>query len=337
VLAFRRSANRLKEIGDIFADVFGARAVPTRIRPVLAAQVVQPHVARIGLDFIRDTYGPPGRYFHALASAPYFNLGAQQTVDGLTPDEVLAALERSASTVPAVNFYEDNRALATWHGLEWLAYEGGSDTFGPGSLAAKAAANLDPRMEALCERYLRDWYAAGGGLFMWYTAGAGRWDHPHGTWELTTDLARADTPKLRCLDAVLAAPPPAAAGRNAVPGSFLGTDYVGRSAAQADPVLRHLHPGSHVDYLVHASAAGAYTLALVAEVAAAGNAVDIAVNGRTMASGLALTAVGGWGRPLPQPRARIVLNRGFNVVRLTTRSETSGYWVHRVEVLARRR
>ncbi len=84
VLAFRRIAKRLKEIADIFAGVFGAPAMLTRIRPVLAAQVVQPHVARIGLDFIRDTYGPPAHYFHALASAPYFNLGAQQTVDGLT-------------------------------------------------------------------------------------------------------------------------------------------------------------------------------------------------------------------------------------------------------------
>jgi hypothetical protein len=31
-----------------------------------------------------------------------------------------------------------------------------------------------------------------------------------------------------------------------------------------------------------------------------------------------------------------VLNQGFNVVRLTTSSETSGYWVHRIDVLAKR-
>lgn len=107
--------------------------------------------------------------------------------------------------------------------MKFLAYEGGSDTFGPGSLDAKKAANLDPRMRGLCVNYLSTWYRSGGDMMMWFMAGAGNWDTRYGAWELTTDLTLTDTPKIKCVDSVLASPLPAATGRGQLP--CLGFGY----------------------------------------------------------------------------------------------------------------
>ena len=330
-LAFRRVALRLKQIGDIFRAEYGEAAMLTTIRPVLSGQIVQPYVTEIGLAFVDAVYGPPARYFYAIAGAPYFNLGALQTAEGLTTDQVLQAMEGSIAGLAAVNAFEKNRGLATWYGLRWIAYEGGADTFGAGSLAAKAAAGMDPRMEGLCLRYLQAWNEAGGDLFMWYTAGAGQWTSPYGTFELTTDLAVSDAPKIRCLDKALAAQPAVTRGRNAVPGSFPASSWLGNAQANAATTVRYLHPGRHVDYLVHADRAGAYALTLTAEVGAPGNAVDVAVNGKRAANHVAL-AVTGWGTPLAQPPIPVNLDRGFNTLRLTTRTATTGYALHRLEL-----
>ena len=201
--AFRRIAKRLKEISDLFRAEFGEAAMMQRIRPVFASQVVQPYVTELGLAFIAAVYGPPNQYFYALAGAPYLNLGDRQRHNDLSVDEVLQAMETSIRELSRINHLQQNVDLARRHGLRFMAYEGGIDTFGPGSLPAKKAASLDPRIQRICERYLEQWYAVGGSLFMWFTAGAGNWDTQYGTWELTTDLAITDTPKIRCLDSIL--------------------------------------------------------------------------------------------------------------------------------------
>jgi hypothetical protein len=178
----------------------------TRIRPVFATQVVNTYLTRTALEYVDMAFGPPSHYFYAVAVAPYFNLGARQTEDGLDSEHVLAAMATSIDGLAGVNRLGENISIARRHDLPFLAYEGGSDTFGPGSLAAKARASLDPRMEGLCRRYLQTWFDTGGGLFMWFHAGAGRWDHPYGSWELTTDVVDNDTAKLRCLRSFLAPP-----------------------------------------------------------------------------------------------------------------------------------
>ncbi len=203
VWAIRRIAQRGKQISDLFRAEFGDAAMMTRIRPVFATQVVNLYLTRTALEYVDAVFGPPGRFFFAVAGAPYFNLGAEQTKDGLDTERVLTAMARSIEALPRVNHLDENVALAHRYGLPFLAYEGGADTFGPGSLEAKNRASLDSRMESLCGRYLDTWYGHGGALFMWFHAGAGRWNTPYGTWELTTDLARNDTAKLRCLRAVL--------------------------------------------------------------------------------------------------------------------------------------
>jgi len=334
ILGMRRVAQRGKEISDIFRAVYGDAAMLTTVRPVLASQVVQPYVARVGLDFINAVYGPPARYFHALAGAPYFNLGPQQQTDGLTAAGVLQAMSDSIDALPEVNQFEKNMALARWYGLSFLAYEGGSDTFGPGSIAAKKAASLDPQMLALCQRYLRTWFGQGGGLFMWFTAGAGNWDTRYGTWELTPDLALGNTPKIQCIDSLRASPPAALQARNTVPGSFDALAFVGNPEPFSDAsrtTLRYLHPGSYLDYLLLDPQGGSRVLIITAEAARPGNTVNVLLNQQTLAAGFELTALG-WGKAADNRAIGLTLPPGFSTLRIQTQTENLGFSMSRLHI-----
>lgn len=327
LIAFRRIARRAKEISDIFRGVYGDAAMMRTVRPVLAGQIVQPYIAQMGLDFINAVYAPPARYFYAVAGAPYFNLGSAQTTDGLSTDQVWQALDANLAGMATTNSMESNLAMTSWYGLKLLAYEGGPDTFGSGSIAAKKAINLDARMQTLCSSYLASWYANGGDMFMWFTAGAGNWDTQYGAWELTTDLALTDTPKIRCMDSVLGAPLPALAGRNQAPGTFDALAYAGNQppySVASETAVRYLHPGSSINYLVNAPQGGTYALVLSAQAGQAGNTVDVAVNARAVASGFALAA-GALNATVDNAPIALPLSKGFNTLRLTTRTETSGY------------
>ena len=327
LIAFRRVALRLKEFSDIFRGVYGDQAMFSTIRPVLGFQVVQYMTAKYGLDFINAVYGPPSRYFYAIAGAPYFDLGEQQTLEGLSTEQVLQAMEASIKRPSIVPLLEADMALASWYGLKFLAYEGGPATFGPGSLAAKKAANLDPRMHGLCVDHLTRWYRQGGDMLMWFMAGAGNWDTRYGAWELTTDLSLPDTPKTKCMDTVLAAPPPAPLGRNQIPGRFDALAFVGNLApysAASVARLRYLHPGAGLDYLVQAPASGNYTLVIRAEALQTGNAIEVAVNAKVVTPAFALAKTG-WGTPADNAPITVPLQKGFNTLRLTTRSENQGF------------
>jgi hypothetical protein len=326
-LGFRRTAKRGMEISNIFRSVYGGSAMMSTVRPVFASQVVQPYIGQVGLDFINALYSPPSNYFYAYAGAPYFNLGSLQQVDGLTPTEILNAMDASVTSLPTVNHFENNLALTSWYGLPFIAYEGGSDTFGIGSIAAKKAASLDPRMLGICKRYMSTWYANGGAMFMWFTAGAGTWDTRYGTWELTPDMALTDTPKIKCMDATLAAPLPALTGRNTVPGTFSAWAYAGNMEPYSEASktgVRYLHPGSHVDYVMLAPAGGTYSFVLNAEAGATGTSIDVAVNAKTVASAFEIKKTG-WGTPADNLPIAINLKKGFNTLRITTHTETNGF------------
>lgn len=326
-LGFRRVARRGMEISNIFRSVYGDAAMMNTVRPVFASQVVQPYIAQLGLNFIDALYGPPSSYFYAFAGAPYYNLGARQTVDGLSTDEVLQAMDASVTRLPNDNFFEKNIALTSWYNLPFLAYEGGSDTFGSGSLAAKKAASLDPRMLDTCKRYMSTWYAQGGAMFMWFTAGAGNWDTRYGTWELTPDMAVTDTPKIKCMDATLATPLPALQGRNTVPGTFSAWAYAGNLAPYSQDSknsVRYLHPGYFLDYVLLAPAGGVYALLLNAEAGQTGNLIDVAVNAKAVVSAFEVRKTG-WGTAGDNLPLTINLKKGFNTLRITTRTETNGF------------
>lgn len=333
-LAFRRTAMRLLDMAAIFREVYGPQAYAQRIRPVLAAQVVQPYILQLQLRFIEMAYGAPVDYLYGLAVAPYFNLGARQTEEGLTPDQVLAAMDTSVDRLERQNALETNVALARWYGIPLLAYEGGSDTFGPGSLEAKRQASHDPRMLPLCQRYLSKWFDAGGDLFMWFQAGAGDWHNRFGSWELSESILDQNAPKLRCLQD----PSPTQAHgprRNPLPGRVDAMDFVGSFSPytqDARSKLRYLHPGQSLDYLLWSPVARDYQLVLRAEAGQPGNTVQLAVDGHSVASALALAGAG-WGTLKDSAPLAVRLSAGFHTLRLRTLAETSGF---RLEALTLR-
>lgn len=323
---YRRIAKRAKEISDLFRRVYGDAAMMSTIRPVFGTQVVNPYATNLGLSFIASVYGPPANYFYAMAAAPNFNLGPDQKREGLGTDAVLQAMERSVSELPKVNQFEPNLAMASWYGLPWLAYEGGSDTFGDGSIPAKASANMDPRMEDICKRYLNTWYSQGGGLFMWFNAGAGNWNTPYGAWELTPDLAITDTPKIRCVDSVLGNPLPAPQARNMAPGVFSALAFAGNHepySAASRTTVRHLGVGSSLFYLVLARQAGQYQLVLDVAAEQSGNVLEVSVN--VARAGSLAVQPDGWDSPRPQQPVTVTLRAGYNTLRITTLAASNGF------------
>jgi hypothetical protein len=326
-MAFRRTAQRLLEMAAIFRAVYGPQAYAQRIRPVLAAQVVQPYILQLQLRFIETAYGPPAAYLYGVAVAPYFNLGARQTEEQLTVDQVLSAMDASVDRLERQNALETNVALARWYGVPLLAYEGGSDTFGPGSLEAKRQASHDPRMLTLCQRYLGKWFDSGGGLFMWFQAGAGDWHNRFGSWELSESLLDQSAPKLRCLQDFGAQYQSHAVPRNALPGSVDAMDFVGSFAPYTQDArlkLRYLHPGQMLDYLLWSPVARDYQLSLRAEVGQSGNRLQLGVDGKNLAAEVELPATG-WGTLKESAPLALHLSAGFHTLRLRTLRESSGF------------
>ena len=99
------------------------------------------------LAYVSSQYGVPANFFYGIGIAPYINLGGQQNTAGLTTDQVLNALTASVNGLKTGTGLSNAKSIATNYGLKLEAYEGGIDTFGDQSVAAKKAASLDPRIE----------------------------------------------------------------------------------------------------------------------------------------------------------------------------------------------
>lgn len=238
MLAMRLFAERTFRISAAFRSVFGDAEMMTRVRPVLAWQAGGSYYVDYMLKYASSvfTMKPVSHYIYGIAGAPYLNLGAQQTVDGLTTAQVLDALDAATAKSSSTYRYEHNAYLAKRYGVQWLAYEGGPDTFGDGSLASKAAAGRDPRFLNTCKQYLNEWSGAGGGLFMWFHSGAGAWDTKYGSWTLQEFMKDpvATNPKMACMVWASMTTPPVATSRHApgvefdageVAGQFLTNQY----------------------------------------------------------------------------------------------------------------
>jgi hypothetical protein len=257
--AMRRIAKRSAEVGQIFREAFADTAFE-RVRPVYATQAVYEEVFKQGLEFLEHQYKEPHTQIYGLASAPYFNLNEEENKRGdITPSEILAVLpqriDESLWQVSRLSSY------ARYYGLKHLAYEGGphlQDHFGNGSADAKVAANRDPKMGELVEKYLRGWNAQGGDLFMYFTLSGGysKW----GSWGLTEDMTQS-SPKYEAAVRVATSPPvPLTLG--ALPnqkieaGNFLGSN---RWDKQGAPEIT-IEPEKWVQYAVRIEKGGDYTL-----------------------------------------------------------------------------
>lgn len=316
-LRFRRYARRAREIGQIFAGVFGAGSLNTRVRPVLAGQFANPESIYQGLEYLNDNYGPPKDYLYAVAGAPYFYMeGDQAAAD--TKAEVLAMLNQGIddARVRFAGFHTQ----AGDYGLRSITYEGGPDTYGPLNVTAKREANLDPAMKEMVERYLTGWWNSGGELFSWYVAGATSYYCTCGAWGLTGDMTNQNTPKLQAMRELLDSPPPALTDGFNAPGTFNARDfYTPPEYPYANAVITAPESGAMFGYLIKAPADGTYYLSLNMGAQAHGTQIEVAVNGASQLVNVPYT--GGLTMYADLAPISIYLSAGLNSLRLTSKAD----------------
>ncbi|MEZ6317460.1 MAG: hypothetical protein R3B49_01710 [Phycisphaerales bacterium] len=317
VWAWRRVAERTRQIADVFRAEFGDASMMTRVRPVYAAQVAWPQQYVEGLRYLEAVYADPGDYVYALAAAPYFNMGDADDAPGLTTAEVLDALGAGIDRWRAGRELELIASQAAYYGLAMAAYEGGPDTFGPNNVDAKRDASYDPRMRDLCAEYLDGWNADGGGLFLWYTAGAGSWSTPYGTWPLAEDLTAPDTPKVEALDAALAvAAPPVTAGIP-IPGLVDARQHTERPDdwQTATAVLQYLSEGDVYEYLLRSDRLGLARFRVSAGAPFSGGQLAVSVNDAPEQI-ITMANTGWYGHYQLMAPKGVMLREGLNTLRI---------------------
>jgi len=206
--AWLYTSKRSVEIFRIFEQVFGGRKRLVRILP---AQSGNPFMARKILDFENAS-----SHADALAIAPYVGLIVGETAgryNPLTADEVAhwdvpQVLDRlrSKSLPEAIESMRDFRKLASAHGLDFIAYEGGQHLVGVRGAENNAAltelflaANADPGMGSIYARLLGAWKQEGGSLFCHFSS-VSKWSK-WGSWGALQyfDDDPATSPKLAAL------------------------------------------------------------------------------------------------------------------------------------------
>ena len=203
--AHRRHAERLIQISNIFRSVYGDAAMMRIVRPVYASWTISLDAHfRDPLEWVSRTYGPPNKFFYAMALGHYFNAGG--TAKSGSKDDILAAM-RENSDQAATQYYRPFIALANSFGLQPFVYEGGSDTGGgdPANVANRIAAERDPAITGLIVHDTRDnWFALGGKLYM-YFALTGSYSR-YGCFGLTEDIVNTTTPKYSAIPILIKLP-----------------------------------------------------------------------------------------------------------------------------------
>lgn len=257
VMRYRLYMDRLIRISDAFRAEFGDDQMMTRIRPILAAQLVYTDFTAAMLDYTTTVWKKPNKhYFYAVSGAPYYGMtkpvheravALRKQVDDLNAaiekanavpnavqqalydvnapeysisvDELLSSFSENAND--SVNRkYEANIVMARKHQIKFVAYEGGLDTFGSASVLNKAAANRRPEIKGTCIDHINTWARNGGDLMLWFNAGAGTWNSSFGTWSLSEQPFDTDSHKIKCMDEVSTTAAPQEVSRHRAPGSF---------------------------------------------------------------------------------------------------------------------
>ena len=297
----RRIAKRTLEIGQIFADVFGADA--GRIRPVINdADAFTPENM---LQYVNDVYGPPSSFFYGVAITTYYGSEDKTSVDAIIAGEVAA----SDRNVPG---YVRNRVIATYWGLHLLSYEGGQEEEGnprhPGPpadpyLANQFAAARDPRMADVEFHDLMDnWYPSGGELYMQFNH-VGRLS-TYGMWGLTEDLTNLSTGKWNGMVAVMQAPLPE-----------IGVGELLPATVTADLIFFRAPPTRFEQYLVRSPAGGDYQLVINLDTRWANNQIEVLVN-NTLIESLDIPRDSQSSGSTDLPPVLVSLDPGLSVVRL---------------------
>lgn len=262
VLASRRVVKKSYEISNIFKNVWGASAINSRVRVVVAGQLYYSHGD--DLAWFNATYGAPKNFFWGIANAPYWSTSPlDQNNLSATPGQLLDQLDASKDELFSQRNMEYPAGIATYYGLEFMGYEGGPDTFGPNNIQSKAALNFDPRMKTISVDFLNKWYKNGGKQFNWFTIGSGGgYDSQYGTWSLLGWLQDSSSnQKYQAIKQVANSPVPAVTAGLSVPS----TNYCSQTLAYRDNfVTEKFFCGTGVTgkdmYLLNVANAGNYNL-----------------------------------------------------------------------------
>jgi hypothetical protein len=169
----QQTAYKIKQIGDVFKQAFGAQA--GRVRPVLAGFTISANYNQVALQFLSDHYGSPSNSIYALGIAPYVMLTKGTNTSGLTLDKMFASMNNYLNnTLPSI--LTSDVSLAGKFGVPVIAYEGGSGVTNQNPTKwVKAAAQSDPRMYKLYQDLLDLWSQKVGTMFNAYAYSGTFW------------------------------------------------------------------------------------------------------------------------------------------------------------------
>ena len=280
----RRVARRLYQITNLFKSVWGASAINTSVRPVLAWQAAQPYENRDQLEFLNAVYGAPKNYLYAVASAPYIS-------EGFVPNSALDFSSTTAILNKLTECSNYNRthltlpwqSAALFYGIKHLAYEGGTDMRGPRNATEQANADAvasAPGMTALIKTDIQqNWLATGSDSFLYYSL-------VDDYWGLTPDATNLTTPKYTAITQIVAAPLPAVTGGLALPTTAGQATTFNAEPAITDPDAAsgpaYLNEfGRELLYIVRVSGTASVTYSLQVNTTGAPT-VQVAIDGQLL-------------------------------------------------------
>ncbi len=203
--AHRRHAQRLYTIAQIFKQEFGTDSLLKRVRPVYASWLISPdsHYRDV-LKWMNATYGAPKNYFWSIAGAAYYN--AEKASNTATPQQIVEVMKQNS--IENRKFHTQLKAIADSYGLVYTQYEVGPDNGGGKveNVANRIRANRLPEMRDLVLFDCQNWFASGGGLYMYFASPSGF--SRYGCWGLSEDIRQLNTPKWQAIYTLTGTTPP---------------------------------------------------------------------------------------------------------------------------------
>lgn len=330
VLGYRVYTERLFRISEAFRAVFGDGEMMTRVRPVLAWQAGGSYHMDNMLKYAQRVYPnrPINSYIYAISGAPYYGLLDKASDNTLTKADVLDKLSSSIDKAFTISRYEHNAFLAKKHNVKWIAYEGGPDTFGGASIEAKASASRDATMFDLCKRFLNDWSVAGGGLFMWFHAGAGSWTTQYGSWPLAEYLTDGSTSaKSACMTWAASNPAGVAQTRHVPNVAFdavsMAGEYITPDMGRHTIEQRWYSVGQTREYVISSPVSACYKLSFTGVMSGNQAKFDVVVNNSPVITAAPVTTTTGT-VPVRTNLGNICLDPGVNVMALKVSGPING-------------
>jgi hypothetical protein len=173
---YRLAAHNIVTISQLFANVYGAAAINTTIRPVYVSQEIQPFLTEDSLTYIQKNFGNPKQFLYAIGGAPYFTASTADTtltslfasltlgLDQYLPGFSGLPVYTGGTVYSGISFL----SLANYYGLKRVTYEGGPDLSAEASAVLAEQAVSDVRINQMIQGQLANYFGCGNNLFVFY-------------------------------------------------------------------------------------------------------------------------------------------------------------------------